>query len=194
MRETPASQGSGTWYGDRDFKAGVTPLRLTRAPSGVGVGGGDRTRRAYAGPFEDLRVSGAVRGPGMRATASYRFTPRWIGVRWTLRSAGAVDAAVTFPSWGRGADVVVVLRDGRTEPLGPSPVALSRVASLHVVSERSGYRVLPLSRPEGAAVRLVTVRPQAADPNPGPAVEVELQRGRHASFAARIVTDGASRR
>jgi hypothetical protein len=183
-----------TQYGDREFEAGVTPLRLTRAPRGVGVGGSDHTRRAYAAPFEDLRVSGAVRGPGMRASASYRFTPRWIDVRWTLRSANAVDPVATFPSWGRGAHVVVVLRDGRTSPLGVTPVRLARIAELHVFSERSGYRVRPLSRPAGASVRLVAVRPQAADPNPGPTVEVGLQRGRRASFAARIVTDGSSRR
>jgi hypothetical protein len=55
----------------------------------------------------------------------------------------------------------------------------------------AGYRVFPLSRPADASLRLVTPRPQSADPNPGPTVEIVLPSGRHASFAARIVTDGS---
>jgi hypothetical protein len=60
------------------------------------------------------------------------------------------------------------------------------VRSLLIVSEHSGYRVTPLARPAGAAVRLIPTRPQPSAPNPGPTLEVTLPRARHARFAARI--------
>ena len=85
--------------------------------------------------------------------------------------AAARRRPVTFPSWGRGARVQALLPDGSTVALGRSPLALSRVRSLHVKSERSGYRVLPLAGPP-ARCELVTTRPQPADPNPGPTVEI----------------------
>jgi hypothetical protein len=172
-----------TQYGDRAFVSGVTPLRLTKAPRGVGA---TTQRRAFAGPFTDLRVSGSVAARGLRATSAYRFTPGWIEGRWALRSPAAVDAAVTFPSWGRGARVLATLRDGRTVPVGRAPLALARVRSLHVLSERSGYRVLPRG---GASVRLVATRPQPSDPNPGPTLEVALGHARRSTFAARITVD-----
>ena len=54
-----------TQYGGRAAPAGVTPLTLVRAPRGAGVTARTRELRAYAGPFTDLRVRGAVaaRGP-----------------------------------------------------------------------------------------------------------------------------------
>jgi len=176
-----------TQYGNRDFKPGDTPLRLTLAPRGAGVGGDDTSRRAYAGPFTDLRASGSVRSHGLRATTRYHFTPEWVEARWSLRSPLPVDPAVTFPSWGAHAHVVATLRSGRTVRLGTAELSLSQVASLAVVSERSGYHVVPLSRPSGASVRLVRTRPQSSDPNPGPTVEVVLPHGCGASFAAKIV-------
>ncbi|WP_270043521.1 hypothetical protein [Solirubrobacter ginsenosidimutans] len=178
-----------TQYGDRGFNAGATPLRLTRAPRGAGVSGTDTSRRAYAGPFTDLRASGEVHDHGIRATTHYRFTPGWIEARWTLRAATDVDPVTTFPSWGSRAHVVATLRDGRIVTLGAGTRPLASVRSLHIVSEHSGYQVLPLARPAGALIRLVTPAPQPADPHPGPTVEIVLATGRTASFAARIIID-----
>ena len=153
------------------------------------MSGTDTGRRAYAAPFTDLRARGEVRGHGIRATTEYRFTPRWIEARWTLRSAMDVNAVTTFPSWGSRAHVVATLRDGGTVALGAGTRPLASVRSLHIVSEHSGYHVLPLTRPAGAFIRLVTPAPQPSDPHPGPTVEIVLATGRTASFAARIVTD-----
>jgi hypothetical protein len=174
-----------TQYGDRSYKAGATPLRLTRAPRGVGAGAG--RRRAYAAPFSDLRARGSVSAHGLTATTEYRFTPRFIDARWTLRGRPRAVASVTYPSWGAEARVQALLRDGSTVALGRSPLALSRVRSLHVTSERSGYHVRPLAGSAGAVARLVGTRPQPAAPNPGPSVEITLPRGR--SLSVRIVVD-----
>jgi hypothetical protein len=121
----------------------------------------------------------------MLATSAYRFTPGWIEGRWTLRSRVSATAAVTFPSWGRGARVEATLEDGRTVAVGRVPLA--GVRTLHIVSERSGYRVTPRG---AATVRLVAARRQSSDPDPGPTLEVLVGRGRRLAFAARITVDG----
>jgi hypothetical protein len=132
-------------------------------------------------------VRGEVRGHGLRATSAYRFTPGWIEGRWTVagrRPAGAATT-VTFPSWGRRARVLATLRDGRTVQVGAAALALARVRSLHVISARAGYRVLPLTR--RGTIRLLATTPQPSAPSPGPSLAVGL--GRAATFAARIVVD-----
>ena len=117
----------------------------------------------------------------MAATSDYRFTPGWIEARWTLRAPRAAQSTVTFPSWGRAAQVEATLADGRTVALGHKPVAGVRV--LHVHSARSGYRV----NLRGAeTVRLVDVAPQPSQPDPGPSAEVRLARR---TLTARIIVD-----
>jgi hypothetical protein len=125
----------------------------------------------------------------VRATAGYRFTPAAIAGRWTLRSRTPVDGTVTFPSWGGAAEIRATLRDGRTVTVGPRRVALARIRSLEIVSARSGYRVIPLSRPAGATVRTLATRRQSSDPKPGPTLAVALRHGRSGAFAARIEVD-----
>ena len=58
-----------------------SPLELVRAPRGVGAKG---ARRAYAGPFTDLRVRGSVAAGGLRAQVAYRFTAAAIEGRWSV--------------------------------------------------------------------------------------------------------------
>ena len=176
--------GLSTQYGDRRYAPDVTPLRLTRAPLGMQASASER--RAYAGPFHDLRVAGEISRGGVRATTRYRFTPRFIEAGWTLRASRRVQATVTFPSWGRGAHVDARLRDGRTVRLGRGALALAQVAWLHVFSARAGYRIVPRGVGD---VRLVGVRPQPSDPNPGRTVEVRLPDGRRGAFAARLIID-----
>ena len=170
----------------------VPPLRLTRAPSGVGAMA--TTRRALAGAFTDLRAVGSARGGGVSVTSRYRFTPGWIEGRWSVRrrSAGPVD--VTFPSWGRDARVVALLRDGRHVTLSGRRLALARVRSLRVISRRGGYAVLPLARPRGATVRLLTTTPQSSAPSAGPTLAVALARAAtRTAFGARVTVDPAAR-
>ena len=71
--------------------------------------------------------------------------------------------------------------------LGRGPIALAEVAWLHVFSARAGYRIVPRS-PRGV-VRLVGVRPQPSDPNPGRTVEVRLPNAARTAFAVRLIID-----
>ena len=176
-----------TQYGARQREPGVTPLRLVRAPRGVGATASTRELRAYAGPFTDLRVRGSVSAGTLTATSEYRFTPRAIEGRWTVAGRGGVTS-VTFPSWGRRARIVATLRDGRAVAVSRRPLALARIRSLHVQSARSGYTVVPLGHTDGAAVRLIPSRLQSSAPDPGPTLEVVLGAA-PARFAARIVVD-----
>ena len=133
----------------------VTPLRLIRAPRGVGVRAGTTARRAYAGPFTDLRTAGTVRARGLRATSRYRFTPDRIDARWTLaRTAPGrrVVAEVGFPSWGAGATAVAELRDGRTLTVRRTPVPLRSVRSVRIVSARGSYTIVPVAAPPRARI------------------------------------------
>jgi hypothetical protein len=172
-----------TQYGTHAYMPEGAPLRLRRAPRGVGASASSVGPRAYAGPFTDLRVRGTVRSGGMAATSDYRFTPGWIEARWTLRAPHAAQSTVTFPSWGRTAQVEATLANGRTVALGHKPVAGVRV--LHVHSARSGYRV----NLRGAeTVRLIDVAPQPSQPDPGPSAEVRLARR---TLTARIIVDRA---
>ena len=61
-----------TQYGSHAYTPGGAPLRLLRAPQGVGASA-SRSVAAYAGPFTDLRVQARARADG--GDSSYRFTP-----------------------------------------------------------------------------------------------------------------------
>jgi hypothetical protein len=166
----------------------VSPLRLTRAPEGVGAHPQAAPVRAYAGPFTDLVATGSTGAAGMTATSRYRFTPRAIEGRWSLVGTPPAGARVDvlFPSTGAGASVVAQLRDGETVRLGSEAIALSRIDHVDVRSARGGYRVTPLERPAGSAVRLEPTRPQPSAPTPGPTTAVALPYDGGATFAARI--------
>jgi hypothetical protein len=161
-----------TQYGAR--ARGAVPVTLAGAPR-------FRPLRAYAGPFTDLRVRGAVRAGRLTATVGYRFTPRAIEGRWSVRG-GAGTARVTFPTWGRAAGVVAELRDGRRILLGHRRFPLAQVRALHVRSAASGYRLVPRG---GTTVRLLRVPPQPSQPDPGPTLEI-LIGAVPASFSATI--------
>ena len=169
---------------------GGRPLRLTRAPAGVGAS--TTARRAYAGSFRDLRATGTVRAGHLLARTSHRFTARFIETRWSLRGARRHRAVVQFPSWGRGASVVAVGQDGSRTPLGGRRVALAGIDHLHVRSAHSGYVIAPRRRPRGATVHLLHPRRQSSAPDPGPTLVVEIlrpgARGR-TMFAVRLTVD-----
>ena len=171
----------------------VTPLRLTRAPSGTGASARTRPGKVFAGPFRDLRARGTLTAGRFRAVTSHRFRPESIETRWSLtrlRGRARLSASVLMPSWGKGARVVAVLRDGSRVSVRARAVALARVARFEVLSRRSGYVVTPLTRPAGAVARVLIPSRQSSAPDPGPTLAVELARGaswRRASFAVRIV-------
>jgi len=169
----------------------VTPLRLTSAPSGVGVRASTRARRAYAGSFHELRATGSVSTAAARVTAAHRFMARAIETRWTVtrtRAGAPLSAAVTFPSWGRRARFVAVLRDGSRRRVGAEPVALRDVATFEASGPGSGYALVPLSRPAGAVARTVRPAAQSSAPAPGPSLRIALgARLDRVGLAVRII-------
>jgi hypothetical protein len=177
----------------------VTPLRLTRAPAGVAATASVRPGRAYAGAFADLRATGTVVTPLLRARTSHRFTGRFVSTRWELRGrpgAGRCSADVLFPSWGRGATVTVVRRDGARVRIGERRVALAGVAYIHIRGRRSGYVVEPSGVRAGVTARLLFPAPQSSAPEAGPTLAIGLlDRARvgRATFTARIAPAGDER-
>ena len=165
----------------------VTPLRLTRAPSGVGATAASRRPRAYAGPFTLLEATGSVAGPRARVTTTHRFTATDITTTWTIaarRGAGLLGADVQFPSWGRRTAVVAVLRDGSRVPVGRVPLA-----DVERFEVGSGYAVVPLERPAGAVAQLRRPAPQSSEPHPGPTLVVHIARVGRVRFGARIIPE-----
>jgi hypothetical protein len=175
-RRVAASQ-----VGRRSVSRAVTPLRLSKAPTGAGVSASTSIGRAYAGAFTDLRAHGSLRSRTHALATQHRFTPRFVQTKWIARplsTRARYTADVLFPSWGTGAEVVAVLRDGSRTRVASTRIALSRIAYLHVRSERSGYVVVPASRPAGATVHLIQTARQSSAPTPGPSLGVQIARAR----------------
>ena len=194
VREPSGKRVFSSQTGRARVDPGVTPVRLTRAPSGTGASVRTRPGKVFAGPFRDLRARGTYTAGRFRAVTSHRFTPTSIETRWTLtrlRGVARLQALALLPSWGRRtARVVAVLRNGSRVSLRSHSVALARVRHFEVISRRSGYTVVPLRRPPGAVARVMVPSRQSSAPDPGPTLAVELAHGaswRRASFAVRIV-------
>ena len=133
----------------------VTPLRLTRAPSGTGATAATAPGgKVFAGPFKDLRARGTLTAGRFQAVTSHRFTPSTIETNWRLerrygRARLRVD--VLLPSWGARRP----RRGGPARRLAPQPArAAPRCGSRaspasRSTSAHSGYTVVPLRRPRG---------------------------------------------
>ena len=173
----------------------VTPLRLTRAPTGTGATAATPPgAKAFAGPFKDLRARGTLTAGRFQAVTSHRFTPSTIETNWRLErryGSARLRVDVLMPSWGTAsARVVAVLKDGERVSLrAGGAVRLSRVRRFEIASRHSGYTVVPLRRPEGAVARVLDPSRQSSNPDPGPTLAIEIAHGstwRRARFAARI--------
>jgi hypothetical protein len=174
--------------------AGTRPLQLTKAPSGAGAISSAAIGRAYAGPFSDLRATGTSSTSTLSMRVTHRFTKDWIQTNWTLtRRAGNAryTADVLFPSWkGDGtspASVVAVLSDGTRATVGSRLIPLSRISYLWVRSERSGYVVVPTTRPAGAGVHVIRPSAQSSAPKPGPTAAIQIARAQKFNRAALAV-------
>jgi hypothetical protein len=173
----------------------VTPLRLTRAPTGTGATAATAPGgKVFAGPFTDLRARGTLSAGRVQAVTSHRFTPSTIETNWRLERRyghARLRVDVLLPSWGgAAARVVAVLHDGsRLNLRSGGALRLSRVARFEISSADSGYTAVPLLRPAGAVARVLVPSRQSSDPNPGPTLAIEVAKGsawRRARFAARI--------
>ena len=173
----------------------VTPLRLTRAPTGTGATAATAPgAKAFAGPFRDLRARGTLTAGRFQAVTSHRFTPSTIETNWRLErryGSARLRVDVLMPSWGvASARVVAVLKDGtRLSLRAGGAVRLARVTRFEIASRHSGYTVVPLRRPAGAVARVLDPSRQSSNPDPGPTLAIEIAQGatwRRARFAARI--------
>jgi hypothetical protein len=166
------------------------PLRLLRAPMGVGSAGSPL--RSFAGPFKTLRVTGVKRGGGVIARSTYTFRRGAIVGTWTVRATTRRrrSAEALFPSTGgERAAVWALLRDGQALPLS-SRRPVQGVAAFWVQSEHAGYVVEPRDRVKGATASTVMPRRQPSAPDPGPTLSLRLTRRlreRPVRFSARIV-------
>ena len=166
------------------------PLRLLRAPRGVGSSGS--ALRPFAGRFRVLRVSGRAAGGGVDARSTYTFRRNAIEGEWAVRATTSRrrSAEALFPSTGgERAAVWALLRDGQAVQLtAPRPV--QGVAAFWVQSERSGYVVEPVDRVKGATASIVQPRRQPSAPDPGPTLSVRLtgrlRQKRAVRFSVRI--------
>jgi hypothetical protein len=196
VQDASGRQVLSSQVGRSKVSRGVTPLRLTKAPVGAGATAAAAVGHAFAGPFTDLRATGTVSTSTLAERTSHRFTPRFIDESWSLRrvrGSAHLTASVLFPSWGsRSARVVAVLKDGTRVSVASRAVSLARVDYFQVVSEHSGYVIVPRSRPAGAVARVLHPSRQSSDPDPGPTLAVELARKsssfRSVGFAVRIAT------
>jgi hypothetical protein len=166
------------------------PLRLLRAPLGVDSAGSPL--RAFAGPFDVLRVTGVKRAGGVVARSTYTFRPGSIVGAWSVHASTSRrrSAEALFPSTGgEQATVWALLRDGQALPLTEGrPV--QGVAAFWIQSERSGYVVAPRDRVKGATASTVLPTKQPSAPDPGPTLSIRLTgrlRERPVRFSARIV-------
>jgi hypothetical protein len=152
------------------------PLRLLRAPLGVGSAG--TPLRPFAGPFKSLRATGMARGNGASVRSTYTFRRKQIVGDWTVRAStrNPRSAEVLFPSYGGDqAAVWAILQSGeavRLETARP----LQGIRGFWIQSAKTGYAVVPLDRVKGSVVKIIQPKKQASAPNPGPTLSVVLTR------------------
>ena len=171
----------------------VTPLRLTRAPTGTGATAATAPGgRAFAGPFSDLRARGTLtagRFRPSRRTASRRARSRPTGGSSAATGAPAARRRPDAELGRRAARVVAVLRDGTRLSLRGGRRAPLACRAVRDREPHSGYTVVPLRRPAGAVARVLHPSRQSSNPDPGPTLAIEIAQGstwRRARFAARI--------
>jgi hypothetical protein len=194
VRDVTGRQVTASQHARERIVSGSSPLRLTKAPSGAGAISSALVGRAYAGPFSDLRATGTSATRELALRVTHRFTRDWIQTNWTVtRRSGLAryTADVLFPSWkGDGttqAGITAVMKDGTSVTVGSKLVPLTNVAYLWVRSERSGYVVVPRSRPAGAGVHVIRPSAQSSDPKPGPTAAIQIARAATFNRAALAV-------
>lgn len=151
-------------------------LRLVHGPRAAPSG-------LRAGPFRVIEARGTVSRGRVRIRSSHRFRTTAIESRWRVTCAGGCRRRVDahFPTWGAGAQINVVRRDGTRVPL-TRRFRLSEAAALEL---GRGYRVVPLHAPRGATLVVVPVARQPTNPHPGPTLRIELARGE--TFRLRVL-------
>jgi hypothetical protein len=167
------------------------PLRLLRAPYGVGSAGSPL--HPFAGPFDVVRVTGAASGAGIDARSTYTFRRNSIVGEWTVRASTSRRRSIEalFPSTGGQDAAVWALPQGGAPMQVTASLPVRGIAAFWVQSERSGYLVQPLDRVKGAVAEIVQPHRQPSAPHPGPTLTIRLtehlRKKRPVVFSARIV-------
>ena len=171
----------------------VTPLRLTRAPSGTGATARTAPGRAFAGPFHDLRARGSLTAGRFRAVTSHRFTPEHdrdpLAARAPLRQRAAARRRAAAELGPRGACGRGAARRVARQPAGSRGAPRARQAVRDRESPTAAIPSVPLRRPSDAVARVLVPARQSSNPDPGPTLAIELAHGatwKRARFAARI--------
>jgi hypothetical protein len=180
----------------RGLRGRGASLRLTRSPQGAVAGAPRYPAKPLAGPFREVAVRGHVAGNGVGVVTAHRFDATTIASRWRMNCEDGCAArrmTVSFPTWGRAAQLRAAMADGtevrierRSRPLpagGVAHVELGRGA-------RGGYELRLRDVPPGTVLAAVRPHRQAWDPHPGPTLLVRLPRGRR-DVAATLEPFGA---
>jgi hypothetical protein len=172
------------------------PVALTRSHQGKVDRLVHLPARPAAGPFHVLEAVASRRSRDLGVTTRHRFTARAIDERWSVRRRAGRQfyaVAVLLPSWGRAASIDAELDDGTIASLAADgqrtgEVPLAKVRRFDVRSAAGSYAAVPVGTRRGLA-RTILVAPQASDPDPGPTLELTLNRGtafKRASLRVRI--------
>jgi hypothetical protein len=173
------------------------PLELIRSPQGSVRRAQSYPSRPPAGPFDNLVARGRVDSLEAAVETTHVFKPKWIETRWKIarKLRGRYSVDVMFPTWGRkSAQIEAVLFDGRRVLLaGPllraRRLRLRKVAYFYLAGKESGYVMVPIGARKRGTLRIVRPKRQAAAPEAGPTLVVELTRQKkfkRLEFAARI--------
>jgi hypothetical protein len=156
------------------------PLRLTKAPYGVGEHLAPYPWHAYARAFSTLEAVGSTTGPGVTIHTRHRFKADHVQTSWRVLPVSerdGFDVRVLFPSTGSDVKVTVTLRDGRRVRLsGSHELRLRDIAWLHIGGRECGYVVVPAGSPLPGHARILHPHHQSTAPHAGPTVAFELIR------------------
>jgi hypothetical protein len=141
--------------------------------------------RPYAGPFQTLSVQGRTDSDEVVVETTHRFSEAAIETWWSIarRRRARYTVDVLFPSWGRRAAVVAILRGGRRVVLAAPgkrrrSVSLRDVVYFYVAGEDSGYVVVPVGKRPRATAHILRPKAQSSAPRPGPTLAVQLAQGK----------------
>jgi hypothetical protein len=173
------------------------PLELVRSPRGAVRRAQGYPARPPAGAFENLVARGRVDSLEAAVETTHVFKPKSIETRWKIarKVPGRYSVDILFPTWGRkSAQVEAVLFDGQRVVLaGPAVragrVRLRNVAYFYLAGKETGYVVVPVGGRRRGRARTVRPKRQAAAPEPGPTLAIELTHRRkfkRLEFAAKI--------
>ena len=156
-----------------------------------------------AGPFDRLESRGRVQRGGLRISTRHRFRPDRIDAAWRVTCSGRCgpwDVELDLPTWGAGAAIDVVRKDGgRVRLAGPGAEPAAAVALRDVrrieLGDRggAGYVAVPAGGTDRGVLAAVATVPQPTAPDPGPTLALRLLAGatvRELELALRL-TPGA---